>query len=403
MINMSSMALIEAAFVAQFGQSATCYSAPGRINIIGEHLDYNGGCVIPAALDRYTWVAAGRRNDRRIKAHFLHEGHDYLTDLDQPVEARPSTPESYLLSMLRTLKEASYSLVGCNLVIGGNLPLGSGLSSSASLSAALGLALLDQAGHSVSAMQLAKLSYRSETGYVGVRCGIMDQMAVALANPGHATWIDCASLEYSTLPMPRAACFVLAHCGRSRKLSDGSYNRRREECEAALARIQTIAPDYSGLASLSPSSLEHYRALLGPELYDRAYHVSSEAQRVNLARDALLSGDDQQLGQLMNESHASLRDRFKVSCEELDHTVDLMLGLPGTIGARMMGAGFGGCAIALVRNESASEMADALQAKLQDWSGKPHWLHVAGDAQPCAHVAHQNLPGMRQGAKQNAI
>lgn len=364
------------------------YQAPGRINIIGEHLDYNGGSVIPAGLDLYTWVAAEGQNDRVLQLHFMHQELDITVDLDAVPAMQATGPESYIHAMIRALTEAGYELKGGNVVIGGNLPLGAGMSSSASLETVLGLALIDLCGDTVDGSTLARLCHRAESEFVGVQCGVMDQLAISLAEVRRAILINCTTQQHQQLPFPGRSTFVLAHCGRSRQLADGSLNRRHDGCMTALGLLQQAIPNLRNLAELGVDQLLHHRDLLSEEHFRICRHVVSEVQRVSLACDALKDGEDEDLGRLLNESHTSLRDDYRVSCKELDHTVKLMRQCKGTLGARMMGAGFGGCAIALVRNEMLSDMVVDLRTGLSTAIGSAAWVHTVGSAEPVGRIEY---------------
>jgi galactokinase len=379
-----SASLHEAAlqqFCQRFGGTPRLFRAPGRINIIGEHLDYNGGWVMPAALDRYTVVAAGNRSDRSVTAHFTHQNLDCEFTLDSLRETQASGPAAYLRAVALALTDLGLDLAGCDLLVSGDLPLGSGLSSSASLEVSLALALLDASGEQLSPLELARLCQRAEAEYVGVQCGIMDQLAITTCEGRNASLINCATLAVNPVPLPRRAKFVLVHSGRQRQLVNGHFNQLRARCNEAVELLGAHGVPLRNLAELEAGQLEAHRNLLGDETYRVCRHVVTEQQRVGEARDALQQDDATRLGTLMTESHASLRDDYRVSCSELDQLVECLLKQPGTLGARLMGAGFGGCVLALVENDEVKRvLADVLVQRSGD-SGHAPWSHVVGQAE----------------------
>jgi galactokinase len=273
-------------------------------------------------------------------------------------------------------------LGGCNLLIGGNLPLGGGLSSSASLELVVARALLECAGLQMAREAVAQVCRRAEAEFVGMPCGIMDQYAIALGEPGCAMLLDCRQLEYEQVPLPPGACFLLTHSGVSHRLPTGGYNRRRRECEEAVSRLAEAIPGLVSLRDLDKGGLEQQHTLLGERLYRRCRHVVGENLRVLEAREALRNSDLPMLGALLCDSHASLRDDYEVSCPEVDLLVDIALAQDGVLGSRLMGGGFGGCTISLVREEDAESAAAGIGHTYGAVLGREPWMHRVGPSGP---------------------
>ncbi len=314
--------------------------SPGRVNLIGEHTDYNDGFALPAALDLGTDIAVHRRTDRLVRTVAARLGERFETTVDDLLA--PATPgwARYVHGTIALVGETG----GLDILIDGDLPLGAGLSSSASLTVGLALAV-----HAADGRTLARLGQRVENEIVGVSSGIMDQLAVALAVAGHALLLDCRSLDAEPVALPSCARLLVLDSGVARTLAGSAYNQRRAECAAAVAGIP-------GARSLRDVSVEQLDLLDGVELR-RARHVVTENQRVLDCAVALRAGDLAHAGELMAASHASLRDDYEVSIAELDRLVDIAAATPGVHGARLTGAGFGGCAVALVDAEAASAAA----------------------------------------------
>ena len=378
----SVSALVRSEFVRLFGEEPRLYRAPARINIIGEHLDYNGGCVLPSAVDLFTWAAVSPRSDRLLEIHLCHDGSRRriaLTDLHR--DGSGSVTE-YLKGVAWAMRSAGIEPQGCNLVIGGNIPLGGGLSSSASLELVVAAVLADRAGVKADREQLALLCHRAEAEFVGVQCGIMDQYAIALGESGHAMMLDCRSQRFELLPLPARAKFLVVHSGVSRRLPAGGYNSRRDECAVALELLGQAIPGLRFLAELEPDQVSDNRTRLGDRLFRRCRHVVSESRRVREATRAMHADDLDRLGSLINESHDSLRDDYEVSCRELDALVNIARTCDGVLGSRMMGGGFGGCTISLVRPDELAETSRRIGLEYSKVLGSEPWMHVVGPAGP---------------------
>lgn len=341
------------AFAARFdGAPALVARAPGRVNLIGDHTDYNGGFVLPMAIDRATWIAARPRADGRVLVHALDLGETREFTLGG--ETRGKGWIEYVRGVAWALGEAGQApRTGWEGVIGGNVPMGAGLSSSASLELATARVFATLDGLAWDATAMARMAQRAENAWVGVNCGIMDQLISAAGVARHALLIDCRSLATRAVPLPEGAAVVVLDTATRRGLVDSAYNVRRAQCEAAAA--------FFGVASLrdvSRALLEAEGDALDAETRRRARHAISESERTVAAAEALAAGDVTRVGALMDESHASLRDDFEVSRGELDAMVTLARAHPACHGARMTGAGFGGCAVALVRREGVADFVD---------------------------------------------
>ncbi|MCC6312124.1 MAG: galactokinase [Trueperaceae bacterium] len=342
--------------------------APGRVNIIGEHTDYNHGFVLPMAIERETVIVARRRDDGRLIARAANLGREADVNLAKPLKRSPGEPwVDYIVGVAHELAQAERPLVGADLLIIGNVPIASGLSSSASLEMAA-LVMFETLGRfRIEGAEAPRLGQRVENRFLGLNTGIMDQFIVRMAKADHALFLDCRSFEYKLIPVAfDNACFVVADTGVSRGLTGSKYNERVAECGQAV-RVLQKATGVSGdrLRDFTLDDLENCRAHASEEelpdtVYRRARHVMSEDQRTRAACDALERGDAVQLGRLMNASDFSLRDDYQVTCAELDAMTDIARSLPGCYGSRMTGAGFGGCTVSLVAADQAESFGRAL-------------------------------------------
>ncbi len=337
------------------GTSMQLYRAPGRVNLIGEHTDYNGGLVMPAAIEFYTWIAVAARDDRRLVVHSTNFPDSIEVDLEAGEPSPRNHWTDYVVGVAVMLERAGHRLRGADLLVHGEVPIGAGLSSSAAIEVAAGFALLGVSGLTMQRSDLAKLCQRAENEFVGARCGIMDQFISCCGRAGHALLLDCRSLDYRVLPLPEEISLVICNTMVKHKLASGEYNARRAECEEGVLRLSRFLPNVRALRDVSLSDLEKYAGSLPETIYRRCRHVVAENQRVTNAARSLERGDLTEFGKLMRASHLSLRDDFQVSCAELDLMVDLAGELAGVFGARMTGGGFGGCTINLVRTESVPE------------------------------------------------
>ncbi len=355
------------AFRERYGAAPTHVAiGPGRVNLIGEHTDYNDGFVLPIALRRDVRIALRRRSDRRLRLLSLEYDNVAEIDLDAPAHSERILWSNYVSGVAwalgEKLAERGQRLQGFDGVVSGNVPRASGLSSSAALEVAAALALLTAAGvgDALSGVEIAQVAQRAENDFVGVKSGIMDQFISTLGQADHALLIDCRSLDYELMPFPSEATVVIGNTKASRSLAGSAYNERRAQCEEGVRLLRAALPQITALRDLSSAELETHKALLPALIYRRCRHVVQENERVLETVRALQAGDLVRVGTLMNESHESLRHDYEVSSDALDLMVDAMRGAGGVYGARLTGAGFGGCAIALVPLGQEQAVADAI-------------------------------------------
>ncbi len=351
------------AFAARFGAPPPLLArAPGRVNLIGEHTDYNDGFVMPLAIDRAAWIALRPRADRRVIVQSLDMEAEAAFDLADLRRGAPSWVE-YLKGVAWALQEAGHAVRGWEGVLIGDVPIGAGLSSSAAVEMAAARAFLAVSGLPWSPAAMARIGQAAENRWLGVNSGIMDQMISAAGRAGHALLIDCRSLETEAVPLPPGTAVVVLDTGTRRGLVDSAYNERRAQCEAAAA--------YFGVPALRDVDRARFANTAGLDetARRRAWHVVGENERVLQARAAMARGDATALGTLMAASHVSLRDDFEVSSPALNTMVTIAAAQPGCFGARMTGAGFGGCAVALVEDDRAGAFNATVAAAYQQATG----------------------------------
>ena len=350
-------------------------SAPGRVNLIGEHTDYNEGFVLPAAIDRATAVAVGAREDDRLVMN-PGSAQDASFSLARlyPSDRRAWT--DYLTGVASLLQDRGAPLCGANMYVYGNVPRGAGLSSSAALELATAFALIGLNGLTIPPVDTAKLCQRAEHEFAGVKCGIMDQFISCLGRRNHALMLDCRSLAYEHVPIPPGVELIVCDTGVKRALAGSEYNRRREECNTGVRILSGKLGGVTALRDVSPALLHDLRGLLDPVVWRRCMHVVTENDRVERSAKALREGNLSEFGKLMYDSHLSLRRDFEVSCTELDLIVDLCAASEGVYGARMTGAGFGGCAICLTKEEFTEGVIERLNTAYPGKSGRKASVYV---------------------------
>jgi galactokinase len=347
-------------FGKRFGGECNIFRAPGRVNLIGEHTDYNDGYVMPVAIEFDTSVAYAPTATNKLSIQSLQEPNAAEFALRE-AEPRPlHNWTDYVRGVLVQLERAGYALRGVNLLVDGHVPIGAGLSSSAALEVATALALLGVLGQAMEQTAIAKLCQRAENEFVGSRCGIMDQFASLYGRAGKALLLDCRSLHVRFIPIPKDASLVICNTMVKHSIATGEYNLRRAECEAAVEYFAQHRPAVKALRDVTEGDLLRHRSGLNDVLFRRSHHIVTENARVLAAADALESGDLSAFGQLMYESHRSLKNDFEVSCPELDIMVELAGKIPGNYGSRMTGGGFGGCTINVVAKETAEKFADQI-------------------------------------------
>lgn len=363
-------------FKELFGDTsdARFYFSPGRVNLIGEHTDYNGGHVFPCALTIGTYGAAKKRNDNKI--HFYSMNLDNFGVIEVTLEDFSYHAEynwaNYPLGVVWAFTEKGYTLdTGFDMVIWGNIPNGSGLSSSASLEVLTGVILRDLYNIDTLTMtDLALIGQYSENNFNGCNCGIMDQFAVAMGKADNAIFLDTSTLNFEYAPVKlKDAKIIITNSKVKHSLVDSAYNTRRQECADALAALQTVV-SIESLGDLDMETFEKYKSVIGdPVKEQRAKHAVAENQRTIDAVAALKADNIELFGQLMNQSHISLRDDYEVSCEEIDILVDLAWNTPGVIGSRITGGGFGGCTVSIVKNDAIDTFIETIGAAYKEKVG----------------------------------
>jgi galactokinase len=373
-------------FRERFGGTARVFRAPGRVNLIGEHTDYNDGFVMPAAIGFYTWIAIAPRADSRLVVHSTNFGETVEIRLNVDAAQQRNKWSDYVEGVSLMLRRAGLRLRGASLLIRGDVPIGSGLASSAAIEVATAIALSANSELSLDRVELAKLCCQAENEFVGAHVGIMDQFISCCGHAGQALMLDCRSLEYRLLPIPSTAALLISNTMVKHEHSSSEYNRRRAECEQGVRLLRQWFPNIYALRDVSLAQLESRRAELPDVIYRRCRHVVSENQRVMEAASALERGDLDTFGRLMAESHRSLRDDYQVSCSELDIMVHAAARQPGVYGARMTGGGFGGCTINLVRADAADRVRSAVASEYQTATGITPQLFVCTAAEGAGEV-----------------
>ena len=386
-------------FRHRFGAAPRLFRAPGRVNLIGEHTDYNAGFVMPAAIRFEATVAIAARTDRRLRAWSVNFGEERCVDL--PDGAAPPARGGdavhwmdYVSGVAWALQARGVPLAGADLMIAGNVPLGAGLSSSAALEVASGLALATLAGAAPAGLALAQACQFAENEYVGMRCGIMDQFAAVHGRAGHALLLDCRSLEHRLLPLQgpaggAGAQLVICNSMVRHSLAGSEYNTRRAQCEQGVAGLRRRLPAVTSLRDVSAPDLRTHGDALEPLILRRCRHVVTENARVLAAATALEAADLAGFGRLMGESHASLRDDYAVRCEDLDLLVRIAGSIDGVYGARMTGGGFGGCTVNLVRSDRVGHFREILLAGYERATGHRAGIHVCEAADGASEVTLQ--------------
>jgi galactokinase len=373
-------------FRALYESDARLFRAPGRVNLIGEHTDYNDGFVFPAAIDFYTWVAIAPREDRRLIIRSENFSETAEFDLDDMTMQPSNDWASYVRGVAIVLERAGHELRGANMLILGEVPIGSGLSSSAAIEVASGYALMRAAGLEVNRTELALACQRAENEFVGTRCGIMDQFISSHGHRGKALMLDCRSLDYALFPLREDVRLVISNTMVKHELATGEYNARRAECEAGVRRLSQSLPHVRSLRDVTMQELEKYGGDLPELIYKRCRHVVSENERVAQSSAALGRGDLPAFGSLMADSHRSLRFDYEVSCPELDLMVELANEVDGVYGARMTGGGFGGSTINLVKADSVAAFVDMVSRGYERATGRAPEIYVSEAAEGVSPV-----------------
>ena len=375
--NWAGLSDIRRRFVELFGEKPVAVvRAPGRVNLIGEHTDYNDGYVLPAAIDRSVLVAATPRPDRQVVVHALDFGESAAFSLDDIEHDQIRAWSNYQRGVAYFLEERGIDLPGLDVVVAGDVPIGSGLSSSAAIEVSMAYTWQVLAGFELSREELALLCQRAESEFVGTNCGIMDQFVSALGQRGHALFIDCRSLHHQPVPLPTEATIIVSNTMKRRGLVDSEYNTRRRECEEGVRILQRYLPEVQALRDVSSAQFVAYGRHLPENVRRRCRHIVYENERVLQSVAALQAGDLGEMGRLMNESHASLRDDYEVSCTELDIMAESAWKVDGVYGSRMTGAGFGGCTVSLVDRESIEDFQSQVATAYERATGIVPQIYV---------------------------
>jgi galactokinase len=361
--------------------NAARYRAPGRVNLIGEHTDYNDGFVMPVAIDRFTTAAFEPRADRLLVARSASYPDVVTIDLDRPGDGPLGTWSDYVRGVAAVLERNGCRLKGAGMTITSDVPIGAGLSSSAALEVAAGYGLLDQAGHSIDLTALARACQEAEHEFAGTRCGLMDQFIACHGRAGHAVMLDTRTLDAAWLPLPAGVAVIVCNTMTRHALATDGYNERRADCEAGVRALAIRLPRIRALRDVTLDDLEANRDALDDRVFRRCRHVVTENARVESAAAALRAGDVDALGDLMRASHLSMRDDFEISTPDVDVMVESAIGVDGTIGARMTGGGFGGCTVNLVRAAHAAAFAAGVTARYEAATGRAPEIYtcVASD------------------------
>ncbi|MGA8274148.1 MAG: galactokinase [Candidatus Sulfotelmatobacter sp.] len=356
-------------FASIFVERPAVFSAPGRVNLIGEHTDYNEGFVMPSAIGFRTRVAISRRQEPKLHIQSEEFPQSFEFDANNLPQKATGAWCDYVLGIAVALQREGHRSPGANLMVQSDIPVGAGLSSSAAIEVASALALLSLNGSSLPLADIAKLCQHSENTFIGARVGIMDQFVSCLGKAGHALLLDCRSLEFELISIPNKVRLVICNTMVKHQHAGGEYNRRREECEQGVKLLAKWYPEIRALRDLSMDELAAHAQDIPAIIYKRCRHVVKENERVLAGARCLRQGDLKGFGDIMRQSHRSLRDLYEVSCRELDIMVEVAEGLPGYYGGRMTGGGFGGCTINLVTESEAEAFAEQVSTRYQKASG----------------------------------
>jgi galactokinase len=374
------MSDVRTLFRSRFGAAPLVVRSPGRVNLIGEHTDYNDGLVLPAAVDRAITLAVAKGAGRRCRLHAADLGDEHESDGHALARSDKLWP-NYLLGVVAQLRGRGIDVPAFDCAFGGDIPLGAGMSSSAAIEAGLAFALNELFVLGLDRVTLARIAQAAEHEFVGVRCGIMDQFVNLFGAADRALKLDCRSLEYELVPFAFADVrIVLCDTGVKHALASSEYNLRRQECEAGVSALRRAEPAIRSLRDVDPGLLDAHRAELDPVVYRRCRFVLDENARLLAGCADLARGDLAAFGERMFGSHAGLRDDYEVSCPELDALVEIARPLPGVLGARMMGGGFGGCTINLVRADAVASFASVVEREYRRRFGRDSRVFVTAIA-----------------------
>ncbi len=365
------------AFQQHYAGTPRCFRAPGRVNLIGEHTDYNDGYVFPMALTRCTAAAVSPRTDRRVNLWSRNMGEAFSFSLDEN-EGRRDHWSDYVAGVACVLERTGVRLPGADLYLESDVPVGAGLSSSAAVEIASALAFLSTADRTLDSRELARLGQRAENEFVGMKCGIMDQFVSVHGVTSHALFLDCRSLAFRPVPLaPEQVRIVICNTMVKHELGASEYNRRRAECREGVEILRRAHPEAEALRDVTLEQFDARRTEMPRTVMKRCRHVISENRRVRDSVEALEGGDAALFGRLMDASHDSLRDDYEVSCTELDVLVEIARDLPGCLGARMTGGGFGGCTVNLVDRDAVDAFRGEIAGAYRRRTGIEPQIHIS--------------------------
>ncbi len=368
---------IEEAFKKKFGTACLIVRSPGRVNIIGEHTDYNEGFVLPAAIDKAAYVAIAKRADDKVGMYATAFQEDFEISL-QKIKTTTLGWPNYILGVIDQIQKSGVTLGGFNLLVDGDIPIGAGLSSSAALECATLFAITELFGLQFTKTQMAYMAQKAEHDFAGVNCGLMDMFASLFGKEGHVIKLDCRSLEYEYVPLDiKGYKILLLNTNVKHQLSSSEYNTRRIQCEQGITWIQQQEPTVNSLRDATIKMLEKYVLPKDALIYNRCKYVVEENARLLSACDDLQNGNIEALGEKMFATHEGLKSLYEVSCPELDYLVDQVRGNPAVLGARMMGGGFGGFTINIVKEEAIESLVASLQPLYEKHTQKPLSHYIA--------------------------
>ena len=373
-------------FVEKFETQPTIFRSSGRINILGEHTDYNEGFVLPAAIDKNIYVAISKRTDEQVNLYACDFNESFSTDTGN-IKPAPVQWPNYILGVVDQLQKQGHTITGFNLAIDGDIPIGAGLSSSAAVECAVIFALNETFKLGLSRMQMAPLAQKAEHVFAGVNCGIMDQFASLFGKKDHAIKLDCRSLQYEYVPVKlNGYKIVLFNTNVKHNLAASEYNNRRKQCEEGVSIIAQNHPTVKSLRDINMDMLKDYVEPIDPLIFKRCKYVVQENERLQGACEDLKKADIKALGAKMYQTHHGLRYDYDVSCKELDFLVDFVKKEPGVAGARMIGGGFGGCTINLVKEEVIEKLANDISLAYQETMNLPltvYYVNIENGTEAC--------------------
>jgi len=376
-MNQSLVSSVREKFKQRYGSNPQIFRSPGRVNIIGEHTDYNNGFVLPAAIDKAIYIGIAKRDDDQIFLYSEEFNEEHITDLVTITPTDKQWP-NYILGVVDQLKKRGYEIHGFNLNIDGDVPVGAGLSSSAAVECSVAFALNEIFDLGIEKQELAEIGQKAEHTYAGVMCGIMDQFASVFGKEDHVIKLDCQTLDYEYVPLKlQGYKILLLNTNVKHSLASSEYNTRRAECAEGVELVKEGGEEVESLRDVTIEMLDKYVKPKNEVVYRRCKYIVEENDRLLSACDALQKGDLKTLGQKMYGSHDGLSKEYEVSCKELDFLVDAVRNNPAVLGARMMGGGFGGCTINIVKEKAIDDLVSQLQSQYKEAMGLDLTAYIA--------------------------